>query len=417
MPKKYKILLSAYACEPNKGSEPGIGWNWAITLNKLGHDVTVITRANNKKNIEKYLSENKNLQGINFKYYDLPLFLLKGKKIMGVYLYYELWQRGVLNYAKKNLNPSDFDLVHHITFGVFRQPSHLYKFKKPFIFGPLGGAEAMPKLLLKKLPIKYQLVELIRAKLNKVSLYRMSVINCFRHADIIFTRTNETREIIPNKFKSKTVTKIDIGLYDFEISKDIKVLNRTQTINILYVGRLTYWKGLELAIRSFHQFNIKCSDSIFTVIGSGNYKAEMEILTTKLGIADKVNFIGQIPQTELKKFYENATVFLFPSLHDAGPLVTLEALRVGLPIVALNLGGLGQLLSSNYPTIVNSIDFEKEEVINSLSNLLLKLATDKDFYFECSKESLKKAKNNTWVNTIDKVYAIIENDFNSLPQH
>ena len=37
--KKYKILLSAYACEPHKGSEPGIGWNWAIQLASLGHQV------------------------------------------------------------------------------------------------------------------------------------------------------------------------------------------------------------------------------------------------------------------------------------------------------------------------------------------------------------------------------------------
>jgi hypothetical protein len=50
MKKKSKILLSAYACEPNKGSEPEVGWKWAITLSQLGHEVYVITRLNNKKN-------------------------------------------------------------------------------------------------------------------------------------------------------------------------------------------------------------------------------------------------------------------------------------------------------------------------------------------------------------------------------
>ena len=37
--KKKKILLSAYACEPNEGSEPGVGWNWAIELKKLRHKI------------------------------------------------------------------------------------------------------------------------------------------------------------------------------------------------------------------------------------------------------------------------------------------------------------------------------------------------------------------------------------------
>ena len=50
MKKKSKILLSAYACEPNKGSEPEVGWKWAITLSQLGYEVYVITRLNNKKN-------------------------------------------------------------------------------------------------------------------------------------------------------------------------------------------------------------------------------------------------------------------------------------------------------------------------------------------------------------------------------
>ena len=56
---KFKILLSAYACEPNKGSEPQVGWKWATTLSKLGHEVYVITRRNNKTNIENYLAKNK----------------------------------------------------------------------------------------------------------------------------------------------------------------------------------------------------------------------------------------------------------------------------------------------------------------------------------------------------------------------
>ena len=51
MSKKLKVLLSAYACEPNKGSEPGVGWNWLIEIAKLNHKVTVITRSNNKKSI------------------------------------------------------------------------------------------------------------------------------------------------------------------------------------------------------------------------------------------------------------------------------------------------------------------------------------------------------------------------------
>ena len=64
-----KILLSAYACEPNKGSEPEIGWKWATTLSNLGHEVYVITRRNNKELIELYLSKNE-YKKLSFIYFD-----------------------------------------------------------------------------------------------------------------------------------------------------------------------------------------------------------------------------------------------------------------------------------------------------------------------------------------------------------
>ena len=59
MRRKKTILLSAYACEPNKGSEPEVGWQWAINLSKLGHNVYVVTRRNNKESIENNIKKKK----------------------------------------------------------------------------------------------------------------------------------------------------------------------------------------------------------------------------------------------------------------------------------------------------------------------------------------------------------------------
>ena len=52
-----KVLISAYACEPSKGSEPAIGWNWATEIANKGHHLVVFTRLNNKKNIESFLEK------------------------------------------------------------------------------------------------------------------------------------------------------------------------------------------------------------------------------------------------------------------------------------------------------------------------------------------------------------------------
>ena len=92
-----KILLSAYACEPNKGSEPEIGWRWATELSNFANEVYVITRLNNKQNIEEEL-KTKNYKNIEFIYFDLPkwfTYFFKGKYNQFSYFYFYVWQIGI----------------------------------------------------------------------------------------------------------------------------------------------------------------------------------------------------------------------------------------------------------------------------------------------------------------------------------
>jgi hypothetical protein len=89
-----KVLLSAYACEPGKGSEPGVGWNWVRQIAPFA-EVWVITRSNNREAIEKALAEEP-LPNVHWVYFDLPRwarFWKKGQR--GVHLYYYLWQVGI----------------------------------------------------------------------------------------------------------------------------------------------------------------------------------------------------------------------------------------------------------------------------------------------------------------------------------
>ena len=131
-----KILLSAYACEPNKGSEPEVGWKWATNLSNLGHEVYVITRSNNKNNIEQEIQKKKYFN-IKFIYFDFPKWFLKifkGKKNKFSYFYFYMWQIGIFFVAKKITNQIKFDYIHHVTFVSYRIPSFLCLLNVPFIF-------------------------------------------------------------------------------------------------------------------------------------------------------------------------------------------------------------------------------------------------------------------------------------------
>ena len=78
MNERLKILLSAYACEPGRGSEQGVGWNWARQMAKE-HEVWVVTRANNRMPIETALAWDP-LPNAHFVYYDLPRWARRWKR-------------------------------------------------------------------------------------------------------------------------------------------------------------------------------------------------------------------------------------------------------------------------------------------------------------------------------------------------
>src|ERR1700680_3319916 len=95
-----KILVSAYACEPGKGSEPGVGWNWVMQVARF-HEVWVITRANNRQAIEAAGATQPGQQ-VHWVYVALPRWARLWKRgPRGVHLYYYLWQVGAYVVAKR----------------------------------------------------------------------------------------------------------------------------------------------------------------------------------------------------------------------------------------------------------------------------------------------------------------------------
>ena len=153
------ILASAYAINPYKGSEDGMGWNFVLQIAKY-NQVIAITRENNRPHIENYIAENPNAlyQQIQFLYFDLPYWMRFWKKAgRGAMLYYLLWQYAIVNFIKqKNLH---FDIVHNLNFHNDWTPSFLWKLEKPFVWGPIGHHPLIPSQYLKAYAIKNKIVD------------------------------------------------------------------------------------------------------------------------------------------------------------------------------------------------------------------------------------------------------------------
>lgn len=402
-----KILLSAYACEPNKGSEPGVGWNWAIQLARnSAHDIFVITRTNNKDVIAKHKQENAAYSNLHFYYYDLPyLFLWAKRHGFSVNLYYIIWQIGVFKLAKGLNKKYQFDLVHHITFGVFRDISFLYKLKVPFVFGPVGGGEYAPDQLTKNFTKKEQIKEKIRKTANQLAFINPYTKQMMKHALLIFTKTPDTRNLFPQKIQTKIYTKLEIGICDIhetEVRKD-------QIGNFLYVGRFIYWKGISIVLEAFKQYTEKHDNyAKLTLIGQGENIKFIEKYVTTNNLNSNIEIISWINQEDLKKHYQSARALIYPSLHDSSGNVVLESLSFGLPVICLDCGGPACILGYDLnELIVKTKNKTKEEIVYNITHLMYKLTTSKNFYDQMKNKAIIRAKELSWTNTVDSAYNII----------
>ncbi len=119
-------------------------------------------------------------------------------------------------------------------------------------------------------------------------------------------------------------------------------------LTILFVGGLDkahYFKGLEILLQAVSQLPVGLPSWRLQIVGDGDLRSNYENLSKKLKIADKVQFLGAVPFSQLAKIYTQADIFVLPSVDssEAFGIVLLEAMASGLPLIASRLPGVRQV--------------------------------------------------------------------------
>lgn len=363
-----KVLQIAFACEPERGSEPAVGWNCAYAASR-DKPVWVITDPSHKDKIEAWLTKHGE-RNLHIAYHAMPSWTQWMWKIQfTVNLYYYLWNIGAAKLAKRMHAEHQFDLVHHVTYVRYWMPSAGAALGIPFVWGPLGGGESAPPGFLRGVGLKGLFEENLRALMRWVF-----------ERDPALTRTAKASTIAVACSEDTAARMRRLGVKDLRVMSSIgitpgglgghKPRPADGKVRFVSVGRLLHWKGFHFGLEAFAKAALP--DSEFVVVGNGPEMGRLQALVDRLGIRDKVTFTGELPWRDGLEQFQLADVLVHPSLHDSGGFVLLEAMEMRKPVVCLKLGGPGVYVNDSTGFAIEAQNIP--QVIDDLAKAMQKLA-------------------------------------------
>ncbi|NBB22837.1 glycosyltransferase [Runella sp. CRIBMP] len=393
-----RILVNAYACEPFKGSEQGVGWNFVLQLAK-DYQVDVITRSNNRSVIEANLPrELKN--NLHFHYYDTHPFILKFKrKANGLYLYYFFWQIGVFRLARKLSKGAKFDYSFQPTMGSMWMPTFFPFLNISFIWGPLGGGEGVPKSFLNILPVKDRIIQSFRYSLKYLVYINPLLFYSLYKSKILLIRTENSLDFIPKKFRYKTHLILETAI-ESDVFKYSKERRENDCIHLIITGRLVPFKNVISVIHSLkllpNDFNFKLD-----IIGSGPEKKRIKQAIDTHKLKTSVNFIDELQREEVLRKLCKADIYLFPSLREGGSWALMEAMAVGLPVICLNWTGNAVIIDEK-----SAIGLEvtnPQQFIIDFADSIMKLANNRQYRIDIGRQARIRIKEKfSWLTKVSE---------------
>jgi glycosyltransferase involved in cell wall biosynthesis len=169
---------------------------------------------------------------------------------------------------------------------------------------------------------------------------------------------------------------------------------------ILYVGRLSYRKGLIDLLDAAKIISKKYTIKFF-LIGKGELKNKLEKIIKKENLENNVYLLGHVEQKELINFYRNATLFVMPSNYESGPLVLLEAMSCGVPVISTAVGIAPEVIDDSNGILIETRSPEK---LASAISLLLGNKELREFKGKNARRTIEDTY--TWDRVTDRVEQI-----------
>ncbi len=212
-------------------------------------------------------------------------------------------------------------------------------------------------------------------------------------ADTVVTVSRRLKEEIISLYKTDE-KKISV-IYNAINKEKFTVIKRSNGQKIvLYVGRLSVQKGIDNLIKAFSVVAKKNGDALLYIIGEGPELSNLINLSINLELADRIIFLGRVPDEDMEALYSIANVFVMPSVSEPFGIVALEAIASNVPTIVSSQSGVSEVIRNTL-----KVDFWDTE---QMADLILGLLDYSEINSELSKEAYKELDSITWEKAAEK---------------
>lgn len=183
---------------------------------------------------------------------------------------------------------------------------------------------------------------------------------------------------------------IALDEYEFESNNQIHP-------SLLYIGRLVKIKGIDILIKSLPLIKVSYPSIKLFIAGTGGQSKKIKLLVEKMGLTENVVFLGNIFGVEKKGLMASTDILVLPSRYDACPIVLLEAMASGKPIIASKVGGISYLVNNGETGLL----FEVGN-IHQLARNVIDLLDNKNLRLQMGKAGKEKVSLFSWNNIVDQ---------------
>ena len=409
--KPLKVLVSAFAFSPIKGSEFSVGWDYVRAIASR-HKVWVIAGSTDadKEETELYLHQHPDVMpNVTIHYlpftsrsFDFPLWEIP------FYLMVKQWQWRAYQLGRVLDAQVGFDLIHHVTTTGFREPGYLWKIRKPFVWGPIGGLQFFPLRLLNAVPFRSRLFFVLK---NLSTLWAMYGARRPRRAaaaaQAILVASSNVADKVRTLWGRDATVSCQVSAPDLEPRPPVR-RGPGEPLRIIWCGSCEPRKALNIVLLALAQLKRSSVDWQLTAVGDGPLQGKWKALAGRLGVGERCTFLGRLSRAEWLRVMATGHCFVQPSLYDATTSVVVEALAYGLPVVCLDHFGMKDAVNAEYGVKItpNRLD----QVIRDFAKAIEALWLDEDHRYEMAIAAQKSSQRLTWKHkegVINEVYSRI----------